>query len=128
MANRIPRFQIMARDDFRCIYCGATPLTTELHIDHVIPKSRGGTDDTWNLATSCIPCNLSKSNSLPTEGIVKTIRLRETEWRRLRENSNYAACMWCGKPVLLVVGEDQTADCETCNNAASSGYRIGRQR
>jgi HNH endonuclease len=56
------RFEIFKRDGFRCVYCGATPNTTVLHVDHVEPKAKGGTDDPSNLVTSCQPCNGGKSD------------------------------------------------------------------
>lgn len=67
------RFAILRRDGFRCVYCGATANDQKLHVDHIHPKSKGGTDDPSNLATSCEACNLGKSNrhigiSLNTNG------------------------------------------------------------
>jgi hypothetical protein len=56
------RFSVLRRDGFRCVYCGATAKEQKLHVDHVYPKSMGGTDDESNLVTSCEPCNLGKSN------------------------------------------------------------------
>lgn len=55
------RFEIFKRDGFRCLYCGATPQTTVLRVDHVEPVSKGGTDDPSNLVTSCFDCNAGKS-------------------------------------------------------------------
>ncbi|MEX0717899.1 MAG: HNH endonuclease signature motif containing protein [Planctomycetaceae bacterium] len=47
----------------RCEYCGLhqrwSPLAT-LHVEHVIPKKHGGTDDPNNLALACVDCNLHK--------------------------------------------------------------------
>lgn len=56
------RFTVFRRDGFKCLYCGATPVTQSLHVDHVIPVSKGGKDDLANLVTACAPCNLGKSN------------------------------------------------------------------
>ncbi len=56
------RFEVLKRDGFRCTYCGATSLSTRLHVDHVEPASRGGSDDPANLVTACAPCNLGKSD------------------------------------------------------------------
>lgn len=55
------RFEILKRDGFACRYCGVTAVASPLHIDHVIPKSKGGTDDAANLVTACRDCNLGKS-------------------------------------------------------------------
>lgn len=59
------RFQVMRRDNFKCCICGASPAkdpTIELHIDHVIPWSKGGETSLDNLQTLCSVCNLGKSN------------------------------------------------------------------
>lgn len=61
------RFAILERDKFRCKYCGSTPDEKELHIDHINPKSLGGTDDAKNLVTACSDCNIGKSASLLTK-------------------------------------------------------------
>lgn len=54
------RFEIFKRDGFRCLYCGATPNQKPLHVDHVKPVAEGGTNDHFNLATSCSDCNAGK--------------------------------------------------------------------
>lgn len=56
------RFEILKRDGFRCHYCGITAMGSPLHVDHVVPASKGGSDDPANLITSCERCNLGKSN------------------------------------------------------------------
>jgi 5-methylcytosine-specific restriction endonuclease McrA len=56
------RFAVLRRDGFRCVYCGADASEKKLHIDHVMPKSLGGSDDIENLVASCDECNLGKSN------------------------------------------------------------------
>lgn len=42
------RYQVLLRDNFTCRYCGARPPAVELEADHVIPRARGGTDDSAN--------------------------------------------------------------------------------
>lgn len=49
---------VFSRSDGKCVYCGAK--ATE--IDHVIPRSKGGTNSTYNLVASCRSCNEKKSN------------------------------------------------------------------
>ena len=52
------RFEILARDGFRCQYCGGTPSDGYiLHIDHIIPFSKGGKTVKENLITACVICN-----------------------------------------------------------------------
>ncbi len=61
------RLKILNRDNFRCVFCGKSPATdlgTKLHIDHIIPFSKGGKNGIENLQTLCFTCNLGKSDSL----------------------------------------------------------------
>ena len=56
------RWFIFNRDDFQCFYCGKSSVEdkSELHIDHVMPRSNGGSDSVSNLVTSCSECNVAK--------------------------------------------------------------------
>jgi hypothetical protein len=54
------RFEVLARDGFRCQYCGLGSNATGLHIDHVIAVANGGSNERDNLITACIDCNLGK--------------------------------------------------------------------
>lgn len=59
------RWQVLKRDRFTCCACGASPAATlglELHVDHIIPWSKGGATVLENLQTLCSACNLGKSN------------------------------------------------------------------
>jgi 5-methylcytosine-specific restriction endonuclease McrA len=59
------RFRILVKDGFRCKSCGASPLTKpgiELHVDHILPWSKGGETTDDNLETKCKQCNLGKGN------------------------------------------------------------------
>lgn len=59
------RYQVLKRDNFKCCACGASPAKNplvELHIDHIIPWSKGGETLIDNLQTLCSDCNLGKSN------------------------------------------------------------------
>ena len=61
------RYQVLKRDNFKCCYCGASPSkdsSVELHIDHIIPWSKGGETNLENLQTLCSKCNLGKSDSI----------------------------------------------------------------
>jgi 5-methylcytosine-specific restriction endonuclease McrA len=63
-ARRITRRAVFARDEFRCQYCGNG---SSLTVDHVVPRSRGGTSGWENIVTACAPCNLRKGDRLPHE-------------------------------------------------------------
>lgn len=56
---------LVRRDGWRCAYCPAELDVTTVTVDHVIPRSRGGTNDLGNLVLACWPCNKSKGSSLP---------------------------------------------------------------
>ena len=60
------RFRILLRDGFTCQSCGASPLKDrgiDLHVDHIIPWSKGGETEEGNLQTKCKQCNLGKGNA-----------------------------------------------------------------
>jgi hypothetical protein len=54
--------RVFKRDRFLCSYCGVNGSEAELQCDHIIPKSKGGSNHMSNLATSCRKCNQSKGN------------------------------------------------------------------
>lgn len=56
------RMRVFQRDNFTCVYCGAKNV--QLECDHILPISKGGSDDINNLATACKSCNCSKNNKL----------------------------------------------------------------
>lgn len=61
------RYQVLRRDNFKCCTCGASPAkdpSVELHVDHIIPWSKGGKNTLENLQTLCSRCNLGKSDLL----------------------------------------------------------------
>lgn len=61
------RYEVLRRDDFRCVLCGASPAITRgvtLHVDHVLPLARGGKTRIDNLRTLCQSCNLGKGSKI----------------------------------------------------------------
>ena len=59
------RYDILRRDGFRCQICGATAQDgVKLHVDHIIPVSKGGKTEPSNLRTLCDRCNLGKSDKI----------------------------------------------------------------
>lgn len=58
--------QVLKRvGEMRCAYCGA--LDQPLQIEHLIPVSRGGTNDLGNLTLACKPCNCRKNTKTAAE-------------------------------------------------------------
>lgn len=68
------RRNIYARDENRCQYCGQKFSSSELSIDHVIPRSRGGKSTWRNVACSCLRCNVRKGGRPPDEAGMRLIR------------------------------------------------------
>ena len=59
------RYDVLKRDGFKCQICGASAQDgATLHVDHIIPVSKGGKTEMSNLQTLCDRCNLGKSNKL----------------------------------------------------------------
>lgn len=57
------RYDVLKRDGFRCRLCGRSVAEgVVLHVDHIIPVSKGGKSTLDNLQTLCADCNLGKSN------------------------------------------------------------------
>lgn len=60
----LSRRNVMKRDRYTCQYCGTK---SDLTLDHVMPRSRGGEDSWENLVTACNHCNVKKGNRTPDE-------------------------------------------------------------
>lgn len=60
----LSRRNVMKRDRHTCQYCGTK---SDLTLDHVLPRSRGGKDSWENLVTACNQCNVKKGNRTPDE-------------------------------------------------------------
>lgn len=58
------RWEVLARDNWTCCSCGRSTREdgVVLHVDHIVPRSKGGTDEIDNLQTLCSKCNIGKSN------------------------------------------------------------------
>jgi 5-methylcytosine-specific restriction endonuclease McrA len=76
----LSRRTVMARDLYTCQYCGAQPGKSDLTVDHVVPRSRGGATMWENVVTACAPCNRRKGDRLPEEArmmlLAKPVRPR----------------------------------------------------
>lgn len=58
------------QQDKTCYWCKRR-CDDAYHVDHMVPLSRGGAHESYNLAISCPPCNLKKSNKTPSQFIVE---------------------------------------------------------
>lgn len=63
------RYDVMKRDGFRCVLCGARAMDgVKLHVDHIRPVSKGGKTELPNLRTLCERCNLGKRDKFDFSG------------------------------------------------------------
>lgn len=78
---RFSRFNIYARDGNTCQYCGRRLPRTELNLDHVKPRSRGGLSTWENVVCSCHTCNRRKGGRTPDEaGMLLIRRPQRPQW------------------------------------------------
>jgi 5-methylcytosine-specific restriction endonuclease McrA len=78
---RFSRFNVYARDRNTCQYCGIQFPRAELNLDHVIPRSRGGTSTWENIVCSCHTCNRKKGGRTPLQAGMRLLRQpRRPEW------------------------------------------------
>ena len=101
---------LFARDDYSCQYCGKHRSELRgrefLTRDHILPTSRGGTNNWDNVVTSCSPCNNRKGNRTPEEAGLSLLTIPR--------EPNYVHLVWAvrrvtpiqAKYVRLFYGED----------------------
>lgn len=61
------RYEVLKRAGRRCELCGGHEEQVALHIDHIIPRSKGGSDDISNFQALCVSCNTSKRDRDATD-------------------------------------------------------------
>ena len=78
---RFSRYNIYARDQNRCQYCGRQFPRADLNLDHVVPRMKGGTSVWENVVCSCHRCNRIKGGRTPAEAGMRLIRQpRRPQW------------------------------------------------
>ncbi len=70
---KFTRRNIYEHYNYKCCYCGHKFPATNLNLDHIIPRSRGGKTSWLNIVTACTKCNLRKGNRLPNEAKMKLL-------------------------------------------------------
>lgn len=103
------RSEVFARDGLKCRYCGKTSRTRAgLHLDHVIPFSKGGMTTAANLVVACETCNLRKGAKLLQANVDYVLRL-ERELADLEAARSWAAIQDSG-----VLPDDLRQNFEVC--------------
>ena len=123
----LSRKNILLRDHSCCQYCGKQFAPSELTLDHIVPRSRGGESSWDNLVASCKRCNHRKGNRTPEESDMKCPAF-------LRNRAQYRA--FASGPIGRIQLENGGRAPETargrsagaCGSSAGSGDAAGRAR
>lgn len=85
------RRNIYIRDNYQCQYCGKSPGTEELSIDHIVPRSQGGKTTWKNCVIACTECNWEKGGRTPKKAGM-SLRNRPVcpEWNLKYVGGNYS--------------------------------------
>lgn len=91
------RYEVLKRAKYRCELCGAHEDQAALHVDHIIPRARGGSDDISNFQSLCVTCNTSKRDR------------DDTDFRAVLSSyeGRAAGCVFCELPVERIVAENE---------------------
>ena len=88
------RYDILNRDGFKCVICGASASQgARLHVDHIIPIAKGGKSIPSNLRTLCERCNIGKSD-----------KIESVSAERISKKDNNT-CDLCGAKLILREGK-----------------------
>ncbi|MCI5071496.1 HNH endonuclease [bacterium] len=71
---KLSRHNIFVRDQNTCQYCAKVYPKSELNLDHVVPRVKGGVTSWKNIVCSCIKCNLKKGGRTPSEAGMKLLK------------------------------------------------------
>jgi hypothetical protein len=126
------RFEVLRRCNFACYYCG-TPAAfgmKQLHVDHVVPVSLGGTNCFSNLVAACWDCNAGKTNGVPTEELIQSVRSDCCAYT-MSTAIEAQPCVYCSSLVVREFLDDEDPlypgqECGTCNAVFHEGYDKGK--
>jgi 5-methylcytosine-specific restriction endonuclease McrA len=75
------RANLLRRDEHRCQYCGQRPPHSQLTVDHVVPRARGGRTSWENCVAACARCNARKGDRTPGSAGMRLLRApRAPRW------------------------------------------------
>ena len=99
---------ILERDERVCQYCGPTGRKATT-VDHVIPKSRGGSSSPTNLVAACLECNQKKADRTPVEAGMPLIHpIHPNRWKLL-EKFHELTVSWSTRRKKMEEDVEQTA-------------------
>jgi diadenosine tetraphosphate (Ap4A) HIT family hydrolase len=93
------RYEVLKRAGSRCELCGVSTEFRALEIDHIIPRSKGGSDDISNFQVLCTSCNGTKNNRDDTDfrSVIDSYKSRQSE------------CLFCEIPKDRIILENELA-------------------
>jgi 5-methylcytosine-specific restriction endonuclease McrA len=95
------RYNIFARDNWTCQYCGKHKPKSELNLDHVVPRSLGGMSSWENVVCSCLKCNMKKGGRTPKQANMKLKRRpRKPSWIQSLQRAMSVICYQEWEPFL----------------------------
>lgn len=104
------RYKVLKAGKQRCALCGITAKERMLDVDHIIPRSRGGSSKEENLQVLCAKCNRSKGNK------------DDTDFRDADKNDKDLNCPFCGK--VNIVAENNSVFSIRDNYPVSEGHHL----
>jgi 5-methylcytosine-specific restriction endonuclease McrA len=78
------RKEVLERDYWTCHYCSQEATT----VDHIIPISKGGTDEATNMVAACVKCNSGKRDRIAPGFFERASKLATPVWRIFPENGS----------------------------------------
>jgi diadenosine tetraphosphate (Ap4A) HIT family hydrolase len=91
------RYEVLKRAKSRCELCGISYEVKALEVDHIVPRSRGGTDDITNFQALCYSCNAAKGNRDNAD-----FRNVTNEYEKRKDG-----CLFCEIDPERIIGEDE---------------------
>ena len=93
------RYEILKKAKFRCELCGIPAEEKALEVDHIVPRNKGGSDDTSNLQSLCYSCNAMKRDR------------DDTDFRKVRESyqQREEGCLFCEISEDRIIAENELA-------------------
>lgn len=91
------RYEVLKRAKHRCELCGAHEDQAALHVDHIVPRAKGGGDQVSNFQALCVTCNTNKRDR------------DDTDFRDVLASYDFrnAACLFCGIGADRVIAENE---------------------
>lgn len=91
------RYEVLKRAKHRCELCGAHEEQAALHVDHIIPRAKGGNDALSNFQALCVTCNTNKRDRDDTDfrGVLASYDVRDPE------------CVFCMPDESRIIAENE---------------------